>query len=174
MSSEPEDSEPVPVAININVVDARVRNDDDGISPTLNIPQARFLAMPHKFRAYVAGFGSGKTWVGCGGICKEMWEHPRINQGYFAPTYPQIRDIFIRRLRRLPLTGECALKSMKVIKRCTSTSAGSTAARRFADRWKNHRRSWVSKSVMRLLMSWMLCPRKSGISLAKNHCPHAL
>lgn len=58
-----------------------------GISPTLNVPQAQFLAMPHKFKAYVAGFGSGKTWVGCGGICKGMWEHPRINQGYFAPTY---------------------------------------------------------------------------------------
>ncbi|SHM84878.1 hypothetical protein SAMN05428986_3760 [Enterobacter ludwigii] len=28
-----------------------------GISPTLNIPQARFLAMQHKFKAYVAGFG---------------------------------------------------------------------------------------------------------------------
>ena len=65
-----------------------------GISPTLNIPQARFLAMQNKFKAYVAGFGSGKTWVGCGGICKGMWEHPKINQGYFAPTYPQIRDIF--------------------------------------------------------------------------------
>lgn len=65
-----------------------------GISPTLNIPQARFLAMPHKFKAYVAGFGSGKTWVGCGGICKGFWEFPKINQGYFAPTYPQIRDIF--------------------------------------------------------------------------------
>ncbi|MEX5869823.1 terminase large subunit domain-containing protein [Providencia hangzhouensis] len=64
------------------------------IAPTLNIPQARFLAMPHKFKAYVAGFGSGKTWVGCGGICKGMWEFPKINQGYFAPTYPQIRDIF--------------------------------------------------------------------------------
>ena len=50
--------------------------------------------MQHKFKAYVAGFGSGKTWVGCGGICKGMWEHPKINQGYFAPTYPQIRDIF--------------------------------------------------------------------------------
>lgn len=37
---------------------------------------------------------SGKTWVGCGGICKGMWEHPKVNQGYFAPTYPQIRDIF--------------------------------------------------------------------------------
>lgn len=64
------------------------------IAPTLNVPQARFLAMSHKFKAYVAGFGSGKTWVGCGGICKGMWEFPKINQGYFAPTYPQIRDIF--------------------------------------------------------------------------------
>ena len=49
--------------------------------------------MQLKFKAYVAGFGSGKTWVGCGGICKGMWERPKINQGYFAPTYPQIRDI---------------------------------------------------------------------------------
>lgn len=65
-----------------------------GISPTLNVPQAQFLAMPHEFKAYVAGLGSGKTWVGCGGICKGMWEHPKINQGYFASTYPQIRDIF--------------------------------------------------------------------------------
>ena len=71
-----------------------MRGQTMGISPTLNIPQARFLAMQHKFKAYVAGFGSGKTWVGCGGICKGMWEHPKINQGYFAPTYPQIRDIF--------------------------------------------------------------------------------
>lgn len=63
-------------------------------APTLNIPQAKFLAMPHKFKAYIAGFGSGKTWVGCGGICKGIWEFPKVNQGYFAPTYPQIRDIF--------------------------------------------------------------------------------
>ncbi|WP_028498295.1 terminase large subunit domain-containing protein [Microvirgula aerodenitrificans] len=62
--------------------------------PSLNIPQASFLAMPHKFRAYVAGFGSGKTWVGCGGLMQHFWEYPRINAGYFAPTYPQIRDIF--------------------------------------------------------------------------------
>ncbi|EON13144.1 phage terminase [Pandoraea sp. SD6-2] len=63
-------------------------------SPTLNVPQAQFLQMPHKFRAYVAGFGSGKTWVGCTSICQHFWQWPRINQGYFAPTYPQIRDIF--------------------------------------------------------------------------------
>lgn len=64
------------------------------LNPTLNVPQARFLALPHKFRAFVAGFGSGKTWVGGAGLCKHFWEHPRINAGYFAPTYPQIRDIF--------------------------------------------------------------------------------
>ncbi|WP_353192120.1 terminase family protein [Pandoraea pnomenusa] len=63
-------------------------------NPTLNVPQAEFLQMPHKFRAYVAGFGSGKTWVGCTSICQHFWQWPRINQGYFAPTYAQIRDIF--------------------------------------------------------------------------------
>ena len=50
--------------------------------------------MPHKFRAFVAGFGSGKTYVGSMAMCAHAWQHPKINQGYFAPTYPQIRDIF--------------------------------------------------------------------------------
>lgn len=64
------------------------------INATANVPQSRFLAMPHKFRAFVAGFGSGKTWVGCQAMCMHYWRWPKINQGYFAPTYPQIRDIF--------------------------------------------------------------------------------
>ena len=64
------------------------------LKPTLNIPQAKFLAMPHKFKAFVAGFGSGKTWVGCSDLAKHFWEHPGVDVGYFAPTYPQIRDIF--------------------------------------------------------------------------------
>lgn len=62
--------------------------------PTLNTPQAQFLALPHKFRAFVAGFGSGKTWVGSAGLCRHAWEFPRINAGYFAPSYPMVRDIF--------------------------------------------------------------------------------
>lgn len=62
--------------------------------PALNVPQGQFLALPHKFRAFVAGFGSGKTFVGCAGLSKHFWEHPGINAGYFAPTYPMIRDIF--------------------------------------------------------------------------------
>lgn len=62
--------------------------------PRLNLPQAEFLGLNRKFKAFVAGFGSGKTWVGCAGQCQHAWEHPRIVAGYFAPTYPQIRDIF--------------------------------------------------------------------------------
>ena len=64
------------------------------VSPKLNKPQARFLALPHKYRAFVAGFGSGKTWVGSAGLCQHAWEWPKVTSGYFAPTYGQIRDIF--------------------------------------------------------------------------------
>jgi hypothetical protein len=63
-------------------------------TPRLNKPQARFLALDRKFRAFVAGFGSGKTWVGSSALCQHAWEWPRVNAGYFAPTYAQIRDIF--------------------------------------------------------------------------------
>lgn len=64
------------------------------INPDLNIPQAQFLGLPTKFSAFVAGFGSGKTWVGCAGIGKFVYEWPRVNQGYFAPTYRDINDTF--------------------------------------------------------------------------------
>ncbi|MGL5005396.1 MAG: terminase large subunit domain-containing protein, partial [Casimicrobium sp.] len=64
------------------------------VSPSLNRPQARFFALPHKFKAFVAGFGSGKTYVGSSSLCRHAWEWPKVNSGYFAPTYAQIRDIF--------------------------------------------------------------------------------
>ncbi len=64
------------------------------INPTLNVPQARFLALPHKFKAFVTGYGGGKTWVGCGGLGKHFYEFPRVNAGYFAPTYRDIKDTF--------------------------------------------------------------------------------
>ncbi|MBB1599494.1 terminase large subunit domain-containing protein [Variovorax sp. UMC13] len=64
------------------------------VSPKLNRPQARFLALPHKYRAFVAGFGSGKTRAGSAALCSHAWEWPKVDSGYFAPTYAQIRDIF--------------------------------------------------------------------------------
>lgn len=64
------------------------------ISPTLNVPQAKFLALKTKYRAFVAGFGTGKTWIGCASQCQTIYEFPKVPLGYFAPTYPQIRDIY--------------------------------------------------------------------------------
>jgi len=64
------------------------------LAPTLNVPQARYLSLPHKFRAYVAGYGAGKTWAGCASLAQHIYQHPRVPVGYFAPTYSQIRDIF--------------------------------------------------------------------------------
>lgn len=63
-------------------------------SPALNIQQSEFIQLPHKFKAYVGGYGSGKTWAGSSAMCARIWSNPGINQGYFAPTYPHIRDIF--------------------------------------------------------------------------------
>lgn len=130
------------------------------ISPTLNVPQARFLSMPHKFKAYIAGFGSGKTWVGCGGICKGIWEHPGINQGYFAPTYPQIRDIFYPTVEEV--AGDWGLnvkinEGNKEVHFITDASIGEPLS---ADRWRSHKRSSVSKLVMRWWMNWTFCRRK--------------
>ena len=51
-----DDNAPPPVKV---VIEVRTRASP---MPSLNQPQARFLALPHKFRAFVAGFGSGKTW----------------------------------------------------------------------------------------------------------------
>jgi hypothetical protein len=62
--------------------------------PSANLPQCEFLALPHKNRAFVGGFGSGKTWVGCMATCAHHLIHPRVMTGYFAPTYPLIKDIF--------------------------------------------------------------------------------
>jgi len=60
----------------------------------LNIPQNDFYHMDKPFRAFVAGYRGGKTFLGCVRLCTLALEYPGIRLGYFAPTYPQIRDIF--------------------------------------------------------------------------------
>lgn len=61
----------------------------------LSAPQNVFLnGLNTKWRAYVGGFGSGKTFVGCLDLLLFAGKHPKTVQGYFAPTYPVIRDIF--------------------------------------------------------------------------------
>ena len=61
---------------------------------SVNKPQAAFLALTNRYRAFVSGFGGGKTYIGCIAQCLDFWKYPGVNQGYFAPTIPQIRDIY--------------------------------------------------------------------------------
>ena len=61
---------------------------------SVNVPQGKFLNLNNKYRAFVAGYGSGKTFIGCVAQCLDFWKYPKINQAYFAPSYPQIRDIY--------------------------------------------------------------------------------
>ena len=62
---------------------------------TLSAPQGVFLTeLETKFRAYVGGFGAGKTFVGSLDLCLFAARHPGLVQGYFAPTYRDIRDTF--------------------------------------------------------------------------------
>ncbi|MGU0043358.1 terminase large subunit domain-containing protein [Escherichia coli] len=50
--------------------------------------------MPINLKPDIAGFGSGKTWVGCGGICKGIWEHRYKLRDILRQRIPEIRDIF--------------------------------------------------------------------------------
>lgn len=60
----------------------------------LNNSQYKFLSMPHKYRAFVGGYGSAKTWAGCLGLLYHSVTYNNIDSGYFAPTYSHIGDIF--------------------------------------------------------------------------------
>ncbi len=60
----------------------------------LNRPQSRFISSQKKYKAFVTGFRGGKTFVGCLELGNHLYEFPKVSAGYFAPSYPQIRDIF--------------------------------------------------------------------------------
>jgi len=61
----------------------------------LNAPQHIFLnELNTKYRAFVGGFGSSKTFSGCLDLSIFASRNPKTVQGYFAPTYGDIKDIF--------------------------------------------------------------------------------
>lgn len=63
--------------------------------PSLNAPQDIFInRLNTKYRAFVGGFGSSKTFSGCLDLLIFAGKHPKTRQGYFAPTYSDIKDIF--------------------------------------------------------------------------------
>ena len=69
--------------------------------PTLNVPQAQFLQMPNKFRAYVAGYGSGKTWVGSTGLINHFAQFPGVDAAYYAPTYKIVKGVFYQTIEEV-------------------------------------------------------------------------
>lgn len=60
----------------------------------VNYPQSEFLACTKPFRGFVGGYRSGKTFVGCVRLWQLAAKYPGMKLGYFAPTYPHVRDIF--------------------------------------------------------------------------------
>ena len=63
--------------------------------PILSAPQNIFLnVLKTPYRAYVGGFGSGKTFIGCIDLLNFFGKHPGTTQGYFGISYPSMRDIF--------------------------------------------------------------------------------
>lgn len=85
------------------------------INVTVNRPQGAFLSMAKKYRAFVGGFGSGKTWTSSLGVCCHVWEFPLAPVGYFAPNYPLIRDVFFPKIEEV-----AALLSLKTVIRETN------------------------------------------------------
>jgi hypothetical protein len=83
---------------------------------SLNNPQADYIDLPHKFRAFVAGFGSGKTWVGSTAQCLRYFTHPKVNQAYYGPTYPHIRDIFFPTIEEVAFTCDLQVEIMEANK----------------------------------------------------------
>ena len=77
---------------------------------TANIPQSNFLQMLHKYRAFVSGFGGGKTVCGSMGVEMHHYAYPKVNSGYFAPSYPMIRDIFYPTIEEVALMFDFSVK----------------------------------------------------------------
>jgi len=67
----------------------------------LTKPQSQFFVSPHKFTAFVGGFGSGKSHTLFTKILADKLEYPKIDLGYFAPSYQLIRDIAHVRLQNM-------------------------------------------------------------------------
>jgi len=63
----------------------------------LSIPQHRLVATPFKFPAFVGGFGSGKTEALISRALMLKLAYPKLNIGYYLPTFDLVRLIALPR-----------------------------------------------------------------------------
>lgn len=80
--------------MNVLTKTKKAKQDEEIVTIEMNIPQRSFFDLPNKFNAFVGGYGSGKTFIGCYKLARHFTNFPGISAGYFGATYPQIRDIF--------------------------------------------------------------------------------
>lgn len=91
----------------------------------LSTPQGIFLnGLNTKFRAYVGGFGCGKTYVGSLDLSIFAAQNPSsrikpVVQGYFAPTYRDIQDTFWPTLDEAAFNLGFTIKTRKADKEVT-------------------------------------------------------
>lgn len=78
------------------------------IDLTLTEPQDDFVFSEEQYPLFVGGFGSGKSESLFKRVLLQKLQYPKLNQGYFAPSYDLINLIAFPRLTEL-LT-ECGLK----------------------------------------------------------------
>jgi phage terminase large subunit len=72
--------------------------------------QLEFMTSEATHTAIVGGFGSGKSFVGVAKAVEMKLQMPKVDVGYYLPTYPLIRDMAFQRfsdyltLRKIPFT----------------------------------------------------------------------
>mgnify|MGYP000399876135 FL=1 len=78
------------------------------IDLTLTEPQDDFVFSDEQYPLFVGGFGSGKSESLFKRIIIQKLKYPKLNQGYFAPSYDLISLIAFPRL--FELLTQCGLK----------------------------------------------------------------
>lgn len=63
-------------------------------------PQANFHALPHKYRAIFAGFGTGKSQTMADAALMDAVQHPQALIGIYEPTYDLVRLIAAPRMQQ--------------------------------------------------------------------------
>jgi hypothetical protein len=119
--------------------------------------QAEFWASGARFKAFVGGVGSGKTWAGA----VEVWDQPARSTGMIlAPTYPMLRDATLRTF--LDLSREAGvLASFSKSELKATLVNGTTAIFRSADdperlRGPNLGWFWMDEAALMQQMTWLI------------------
>lgn len=93
-------------------------------------PQYDFLRAPHRFRAYIGGVGSGKTFGGC--LASLIASQKAERGAIVAPSYPMLEDVVLPTFKMLAQGGISKLKEAAPQKAVLTN--GSTILFRSADK----------------------------------------